>query len=514
MKEKLSFRERLYVALRGKIPTSPPSGSRRPFSFDSASLETLDADRRFEILKDAERGETRDLFALYRDIISSYLHLQAEFSKRKMAVLGDVLTIHPRDEESKEDVAAAKAIETMMEGCNDWISALSHLMDSALYPIAIVSKVFRQSRTPGLVYELDRLIPVEHDLLCFRDGGLSIYDIDDSGSIASTTKDTTPSQHIIHRGNILSTPDYWGGPMRAIVFWWLLGNMDRTWWAQFLEKYGTPFLHGKYDRGDPEGRSVLERAISLSKRLGGVVTTNETSLDLKEAARSDAGDAFEKFHNTCNREISKLVVGQTLSAEAQPTGLGSGVSKQQENVRDDIRQFDGKLLVKTLRDGLFKPFMEINRIPGAVPNAVFGSESPEEIKSLGEVLSNFKTAGVRVADDGIQVLEKRLGISLERDEGMGSTLPLAAVTPKSRRIFREDQSVEDSIIRSGSADLTQIFGGELAPIRQMILQSESPDDLEDQIKTFLSDWDPSRSSAVVEDALVAFAANGSLVKGY
>jgi len=514
MKEKLSFRDRLYVALRGEIPTAAKNHGRRPFSFNSAELENIDADRMFEIVKDAERGETKDLFALYRDMMGSYLHLQAEFGKRKIAVLGDVLSIHPKDESNKDDIRAAKAIEQMIDDCDNWIGALSHLLDSSLYPVSLVSKVYRAARKPGLRYELADLTPLEHDLLSFRDGGLSVYNITESGSIDSTTHAPSPNRYIIHRGNILSTPDYWGGPMRCILFWWLLGNMDRTWWAQFLEKYGTPFLHGRYDRADPEGRSILERAFSLSKRLGGLVTTRETDVELKEAARSDAGDAFEKFHSTCNREISKLVVGQTLSAEAQATGLGSGVSKQQEAVRDDIRKFDAMLLAKTLRSDLFRPFLEINGIPGNPPTAIFGAESPEEIKSLGEVLADLKTAGVRVADDGIDTLERRLGIRLERDSATPAPLPLSTVTPRARELFREDQSVEDRIVRKGSAELSQVFGGDLAPIRQMIDQSESADDLEDQVRAFLSDWNPGRASNVVEQALIAFSANGSLVKGY
>ena len=48
---------------------------------------------------------------------------------------------------------------------------------------------------------------------------------------------------------LTSVPDNWGGPMRSIIFWWLLGHMGRDWWARYLDKYGSPFVVGKYDQG-------------------------------------------------------------------------------------------------------------------------------------------------------------------------------------------------------------------------------------------------------------------------
>ena len=59
-------------------------------------------------------------------------------------------------------------------------------------------------------------------------------------------------------------------------------------------------------------------------------------------ACGNRADAFEKFHTVCNREKSKLVLGQILSSDAESAGLGSGVAKGDQAVRDDIRQFDAR----------------------------------------------------------------------------------------------------------------------------------------------------------------------------
>ena len=59
-------------------------------------------------LRLAEQGETRDLFAIYRDMCAGGSHLQSELNKRKMAVVGQPLNLLPYDKEEPEDVRAAR----------------------------------------------------------------------------------------------------------------------------------------------------------------------------------------------------------------------------------------------------------------------------------------------------------------------------------------------------------------------------------------------------------------------
>ena len=91
---------------------------------------------------------------------------------------------------------------------------------------------------------------------------------------------------------MLTTPDNRGGPMRSLVFWWLLSSMGRDWWARFLDKYGSPFLVGKYDQADDASRGVLERAFQWAVRVGGIVVSKQTEVEIIQASASQSGDAF------------------------------------------------------------------------------------------------------------------------------------------------------------------------------------------------------------------------------
>ena len=456
------------------------------------------------IISAAEQGQTRDLFALYRDTVLSCSHLQGEFAKRKLAVLGDILQFLPYDKKLQADKDTALAIETAVYSFRGWIRACAFLLDSSLYPVSVIEKLFKAT---GSGYTIEGLTPVPYQLLDFTAGHLMIFDADPAtGQPLGTKHEADPNRYIVHRGHLLSFPDNWGGPMRSLLFWWLLATMDREWWAKFLDRYGSPFLLGKYS--DDEGRSILERAFALATRLGGLAVSDETSVEIKQAAASDSGEAYNNFLSICNREMSKLILGQTLSSEAQPTGLGAGTSSIQETVRQDIRRFDARLLVETLRDQLIVQFCEINRLPGNPPTLAWGSE--DDAKSLATIalLKGLSEAGLQVADDSLSDLSERTGLKIERKAQSLGPLPFSV---SDQSIIRQRAPRHlDSIAESGSADLAQAFRGSLAPISRIVRESRSASECEGRIREFCANWKPDRVNTLVEEALGTYAANGSI----
>ena len=66
----------------------------------------------------------------------------------------------------------------------------------------------------------------------------------------------------------------------------------------------------------------------------------------------------------------------------------------------------------------------------------------------------------------------------------------------------------DTLAANGAAKLSRTFRGSLAPVRRIILLSSSPDDLKKRLNEFYSDWAPDQVAEVIDQALLAFAANG------
>jgi hypothetical protein len=387
----------------------------------------------------------------------------------------------------------------------------------------MLEKVFKPSNRPGVRYDLAALNIVQANDIDYTTGFIKLRKLDQHGGyLMADLEDVDPNRFITHRGHLLSAADFWGGPMRSILFWWLLRSMSRDWWARFLERFGAPFLVGKYDQSDDASRMILTQAFNAATRIFGLVVSNETEIELIQAAAGQTGEAYEKFHDRCNDEISKLIVGQTGSSNMKSTGLGSGVSKQHEGVRQDIRQFDSKILGETLRDQLFKPLLWINGFTGKAPHAFWGGMSPEDQAALGTLLSNLATAQIEPTDDGLDTLGEQLGFPLQRmatpapmhglpggpPTGFTSPglLPLAARDPE----VAKRMAAVDRVAESGAAGLSQAFRGSLAPVRQIILQSSSAAECEHHLRTFYADWSPDKVSGLVEDALTAMAANGAV----
>lgn len=405
----------------------------------SATVSTIQSAIRL-----AEGGDTKQLFTLYRDSLLGDTHIQAEFGKRKMAVLSEPHSIQPVDKKDANDVIAAAAIEDMIAGCENWTDGLIALMDATLWPVTVVEKVFAPSTEeprPGrrrLQYGLKKLCPINPTLLCFREPygrrdakdaasasgmeqwepHLRIYTTDAEGRInwgEQSAYHCDPIHHIVHRGHLLvGMRDNFGGPFRAILFWWFLRGAGREWFARLMERYGSPFPVGKVDSANQDAITFLQEAFSLSTKIGGLVVDHDTQVELMEAAVNGGADAHEKFRGVCNREISLAIVGQELSSTAQSTGMGSGVAQLQGQVRDDIAAFDKLKLSEALTRQLFAQFLFINGIPGRTPKITWGTVQGEEAQLTGALLQGLALGGLRPSDEALPILSEKFGFPIER----------------------------------------------------------------------------------------------------
>lgn len=483
----------------------------------------IDVDVLHGILSEARGGDTRRLFALYRDITTQDAHVLSEFQKRKLAVLGEAPQItayiaDAEDEATPESGFARDFIARTWEEIDDKIGILSHLLDATLYPVAVIEKTFRPSDNPGLRFELDTLTPVPYHLLDYSTGELRIRDTDGHGRPLTTTHEASHFRYIVHRGHLLTNiPDNWGGPMRALVFWWMFSTMDRDWWVRFLERFGSPFLVGKYDSADDLSRLRLEAAFSEATRLFGLAVSRETMVEIHQANQTGAGDAYAAFHRVANAEKSKLIVGQTMTAEAQATGIGGAQAKVHDNVRGDIRQFDSLALGGCLRDQLFRQLLTINGLGGFPPEITWGAAATaEESEITGSILQSLPGAGLRIADEAIPALSQKLGFAVERvqltppvsppSDPFALAAPSTLVAPKPNRTAAA-RTANNAIAAGAAADLSRAFGKDLAPVRQAILDSTSAADLEARLVPLVAGYSPGKAADIVQQALAAHAAN-------
>jgi len=417
-------------------------------------------------LREAEAGNTYNLFRFYRDVLLNDDHIQAEINTRKLAVLSQPLAVLPRHKDNPDDQLLARAFLRAVDDCENWDTALAALLDSHCgWPVALLERLYTPAGEPApgeprLLYTLKKFIPVNHQLECYQwaymmggvglgtasaiqlarlagsranPGGrstspaapdpidlqrweplLKLWPIDEAGRIVydvTRAESLDPARHIVHRGHLLDQRDNWGGPLRAILVWWLLRGLGREWFARGMERYGTPFPIGYTDARDPEAVRLLEKAFEISRRIGGLVLGEDSRVELQQAMVHGMAEGYGAFHDRCNDAISKHITGLDRAAKAK--GLNAGENQMHHTIREDYRVFDQKRLAATVLRQIVAPFRDLNGLRGRV-NIVWGGLSDIDAKTFADLLVAMAQAGWSPADESVATVNERTGLSWQR----------------------------------------------------------------------------------------------------
>ena len=410
---------------------------------------TLDVQRIQAALRAAERGQTWLMMTYLRDMCASFPHLMSEWGKRKAVICGQPMTLVPEDPNNADDVMAVSVIKEAIQNCRNWQQGLQHLLDATLYPISCASKVYcpvtlseKGTKFKFLKrYYLKEIAPINHLLECYQvpyapsmgefvknpatkfdadawESWLRFYKTEPNGMIDWSVSDVyapEQSKHIVHRGCLYppSIPPNFGGVIRAILFLYLFATQDRDWWTLMMAKYGMAIPVGKVDSNNKQTVQSMQQALALGVQIGGIVIDKKAMLEWSPPAGTDGSNSHRIYQDWVNGEVSKLVVGQINSAKPEKGGFASGNAEQSETVRDDIRSWDTGSLAGTLETQAFPQILELNGYSGRC-KIFWGGIRPEQAKTLGGSMQQFYAAGMRPSERGIQTLNEKIGIELER----------------------------------------------------------------------------------------------------
>src|SRR5690606_11263189 len=132
-------------------------------------------------------------------------------------------------------------------------------------------------------------------------------------------------------------------------------------WSIFNEKYGSPTAVASYGAGTTaEDRRQLREVLASLQTESGIVVPESIELRVLEAGRSGDGRSYREFLDWCNVEVSKIVLGATLtSGEGRRSG-SLALGNVHQLVRQDYIDADARLLEGVLNDGLVAWLCELN----------------------------------------------------------------------------------------------------------------------------------------------------------
>lgn len=166
------------------------------------------------------------------------------------------------------------------------------------------------------------------------------------------------------------------------------------WWIKFIEKYATPFLLGRYRSGatPAEQTELLAKLAAMVQDAVAAVPEGSTVELLSAGDKAGSSDLYLRFNGAMDAEISKVIMGQTLTAEVGDKG-SYAAAKTHENVLDVYREADQRL-VKSTMDEIARIYAQVNA-PGVPAPAFSWFEQEEPQKDFADRDKTLADSGVK-----------------------------------------------------------------------------------------------------------------------
>ncbi|MEG2765828.1 MAG: DUF935 family protein, partial [Acidaminococcaceae bacterium] len=308
------------------------------------------------IFRESDQGDIYRLMELFEELEGKDTHLFSQMQTRKNAVMGldwEIMAGGKEDEDNKIAEFVADVLNNNLD-MEDVFLDLQDALGKGFSVMEILWNIENGKAYPKLVWRE----PKKFRFGEYQELRLLNEDDEINGIELPTNK------FIVHRYRARS-----GKPNRAGIMWvvtWmtLFKNYTIKDWLSFSEVYGMPIRIGKYDTASSEeDKAALMRAIlSIGSDAAGVISKN-TEIEFIEAVKSE-GDLYNNLAAFCNAEISKAVLGQTLTTEVGVGGGSRALGETQNAVRRDLMVSDAKSLAKTIGRDLIVPLVLFNFGPG------------------------------------------------------------------------------------------------------------------------------------------------------
>jgi phage gp29-like protein len=318
----------------------------------------------------AEAGYPREQCDLFDDLIEGNCHARSIFEQRDQAVAGKPFVVQAGDD-SDEGRAAAEALKTALSRLQ-MIPFFTHQLGGANRygwgATEIDWGIFEHGGRTWVVPVWLANVPARRFVVDVTTNSLRLITKD----LPSKGEELIPGKWVVTRR---PGPLARAGLMRTATFalgYIRFGTRD---WVIFSHKFGLPLVVAQYDdQGDDNGttddgtRQVLQDVVKNVGQDGGAVLPKSASVTLHAAGAGDASKTQGSLIAYCNAELSKLVLGATLTADNAGSGGASyALGEVHASVRWDNITFDAALVEESFRTQLGAAFVRFNGLACAAP---------------------------------------------------------------------------------------------------------------------------------------------------
>ena len=449
--------------------------------YSSYPSHGLTPERLARVLKEADQGDIYRQAELFEEIEEKDPHLFSLMQTRKNTVLGLDWEVIPYSDEAR-DQEISQFVGDILYNLQDFEDALLDLLDA-------IGKGFAVSEIMWAI-ENAKAVPVA---LKWRHQKKFCYDDLDNLRLLteenmSTGIEIPPNKFVINKYRARSGHASRAGVYRVCVWMYLFKNYTVKDWIAFAEVYGMPIRLGKYETGTSkeEKDALMQAVLQIGSDAAGIISKG-TEIEFIEAIKQD-GEVFKNLAQFCNTEMSKAILGQTLSSDIGDSG-SYAASKTHAEVRQDILESDCKGLSKTIRRDLIRPLVLFNfGDDSRLPYIKFHFEKPEDqekeakkyetLAGIGLPISTehlYEKFGIPKPTAGQQLLpppQPRNKMIASKAKAGELELP-----PDEANAQRTVDDLADKLLSSGAPIINKM----LAPYMAAIQDASDPEELKDRL---------------------------------
>lgn len=495
--------------LENEIAYSVPNSNRSVWG-DFSLLQNLSPTVLASILNDIKCGYIpKEYLEVASDIELKDTHYRSVLNTRKLAVTSlDIKVIATSDDEKNLEIAKAVERDIVKNETAGIYSLIFDMLDA-------IAKGFSVNE---IIWESKNNVwrPREYK---FRYAGFFRYDnlgeklklID---PYTSELYDLPENKFIIHQPKNHSGAQILSGLAIPCLFYFMLKYYDITSWAAFIDRFGYPLRLGKYSpKATEDDINTLRRAVaSIGSDFGAVIPESAILEIIESKTTQSTSDTYEKLAQFVNKEISKLVLGQTMTSEE---GASYSQAQVHNEVRGDIAKSDIRQIMETLNSQLIVPYCKFNFGElETYPKLELFKPDIDNIELIINAVANLSDKGLKVKASEIRA---KLGLSepAEDDEVVGGRViydnnaNYSDLNNKfdSSRLTKKalNQTVSPHVAND---DYIEIENDIVETLKNVFDKCESFDEIKNEIEKLSLNWDSSKIAEIMASAFFMARAKG------
>lgn len=186
------------------------------------------------------------------------------------------------------------------------------------------------------------------------------------------------------------------GLLNQIVPLVMIKRLTLSMWGEHSQTHGLPMTVLKTDNHDQTSKYQQDMQRFIQNR--NIVVGLSDSLEILSQSGSDPHKIYLELISTCNAEISKAVIGQTMTTD---NGSSRSQSEVHERVANEISEADREYMTYVINDVLFPKLIALGY---KLENASFKYISKEKrsYQEKLDTIKNLKETGYAIDPDDVK----------------------------------------------------------------------------------------------------------------